>query len=148
MNEPHLLLGLSLHQEELDDAGRLVDVEAHGGGWGEPEVHVLCVVPDLVTGARPAHTPRAVVLTEAAGPVLVLSGRALTHHPHHHPAIIVHLPVPSVAQQILFGQDLKQSGGKEFLVPDSKMSEDVCKTIDIIINVKTNLVVKPQIYNH
>lgn len=51
VNEPHLLLAFSLHQEELDDAGGLVDVDAHAGGHGELHVHVLAVVPDLVAGA-------------------------------------------------------------------------------------------------
>lgn len=32
VNQPHLFLFLSLHWEELYDAGGLVDIEAHGGG--------------------------------------------------------------------------------------------------------------------
>lgn len=101
VNQPHLLLALSLHQEELDDAGGLVDVDAHGGGQGELDIHVLAIVPHLVAGSRPAGTPGAVVLPEAAGPVWGLARRLLTDQPDHHPAIEVHLPVASMAQQIL-----------------------------------------------
>ncbi len=113
VNQPHLLLALSLHQEELDDAGGLVDVDAHSGGQGELDVHVLAVVPDLVAGARPAGAPGAAVLPDAAGPVLGLPGCALTDHPDHHPAIVVHLPVPATAQQILLTQHLKKGGGAQ-----------------------------------
>lgn len=111
MNQPHLLLALSLHQEELDDAGGLVDVDAHGGGQGEIDVHVLAVVPDLVAGARPADAPGGVVLSEAALPFLALAGSALADQPDHHPAIVVHLPVPAVAQQTLLTQHLKKGEG-------------------------------------
>lgn len=110
VDQPHLLLALALHQEELDDAGGLVDVDAHSGGQGELDVHVLAVVPHLVAGARPAGAPGVGVLPDAAGPVLALPGRALTDQPDNHPAIVVHLPVPSMAHQTLLTQHLKQGG--------------------------------------
>lgn len=74
MNQPHLLLSLSLHQEELYDACGLVDVDAHGGEQGHLDVHVLRIVPDLTAGARPAGTPGGFVLSDAAGSVLHLPG--------------------------------------------------------------------------
>lgn len=74
VNQPHLLLTLSLHQEELYDACGLVDIDAHGGGQGQLDVHVLRIVPDLIAGARPAGTPGGFVLSDAAGSVLHLPG--------------------------------------------------------------------------
>lgn len=113
VNQPHLFLTLALHWQELYDTGRLVDVDAHGGGQGELDVHILAVVPELVTGARPTDTPRPVVLSEATGPILALPGCTLTDHPDHHPAIEVHFPVPSMAEQTLLRQHLKQRAGKQ-----------------------------------
>ncbi|KAG7238899.1 hypothetical protein INR49_030446 [Caranx melampygus] len=113
VDQPHLLLGpLALHQQELDDARRLVHVDAHGGGLGQLGVHVLAVVPHLVAGAGPAGAPGGAVLPEAARPVLGLPGRALTDHPDHHPAVVVHLPVSPVSQQALLTQHLEQRAGE------------------------------------
>ncbi len=112
VNQAHLLLCLSLHQEELDDAGRLVDVDAYSGGQGELDIHVLAVVPNLVAGPWPASAPGAVVLPEAARPVLAFAGGALADQPEHHPAIVVDLPVSSMAQKTLLTQHLKEEGGQ------------------------------------
>lgn len=98
VNLAHLLLALSLHYEELYDASGLVDVDAYGGAGRQLDIHVLAVVPDLIAGAGPADAPGGGVLPEATGPVLAFPGCALTHYPNHHPAIVVHLPVPSIAQ--------------------------------------------------
>lgn len=62
MNQSHFLFGLALYYKELDDAGRLVDVQSHGVGQGKVDIHILAVVPDLVAGPRPANTPGAIVL--------------------------------------------------------------------------------------
>lgn len=113
VNQPHLLLALSLHQEELDDAGGLVNVDANGGAMGELDVRVLAVGPDLVAGTRPAGAPGAGVLSDAAWSILALPGCTLTDHPYDYPAIVVHLPVPSIAQKTLFTQHLKKGGGSK-----------------------------------
>lgn len=131
VNQAHLLLAFPLHQEELDDAGGLVDVDAHRGGQGELDVHVLAVVPDLVAGSRPAGAPGAVVLPEAAGPVL--AGRAFADQPDHHPAIVVHLPVPPMAQQILLTQHLKKRGGNSSKTcqPQTRVRKNDFHTINL-----------------
>lgn len=108
VNQPHLLLGLALHQQELDDAGGLVHVDAHPGRLRERDIHVLAVVPHLEAGARPAGAPGATVLPEAAGPLVAFSGGAFTDQPDHHPAVVVHLPVTTVTQQILLTQHLQE----------------------------------------
>lgn len=107
VNQLHLLLAFSLHREELDDAGGLVDVDAHGGGQGELDVHILAVMPDLVTGARPASAPGPVVLSKATWSVLAFARCTLANHPDHHPAHKVHFPVPSLTQQTLLTQHLE-----------------------------------------
>ncbi len=43
--------------EKLDDASWLVSVDADGGTEGSLEFNVISVVPDLVAGSGPAHTP-------------------------------------------------------------------------------------------
>lgn len=106
VNQSHLLLVFSLHQEELDDAGGLVDIDPHGGCQGETDVHILPVVPDLVAGAGPASAPGAVVLPKTAGPLLTPAWGAFSNQPDHHPTIVVHLPVPAMAQQTLLTQHL------------------------------------------
>lgn len=108
VDQPHLLLGVSLHREELDHSCRLVDVDPDGGGGRQPDVDVLAVVPDLVAGAWPAHPPGAFVLPETAGHLLGFTGCALGHQANHHPAVVVHLPVASEAHQPLLTKHLRE----------------------------------------
>lgn len=44
-------------QEKLDDASWLVSVDADGGTEGSLEFDVLSIVPDVVAGSGPSHTP-------------------------------------------------------------------------------------------
>ncbi|KAB1717554.1 hypothetical protein FNE62_29270 [Klebsiella pneumoniae] len=54
------LLGAILsifNKEKFDDASWLVSIDADGGTEGSLEFDVLSIVPDVVAGPGPAHTP-------------------------------------------------------------------------------------------
>lgn len=131
MNQAHLLLALSLDRQKLDDAGGMVNVDAHGRPEGELHVHVLAVVPDLVAGPRPASSPGLFVLPDAAG--LAFPGGALADQPDHDPAVVIHLPVSPISLQPLLTQDLKREREREQIEWWSQRSP--CALEDLILYI-------------
>ncbi len=107
--------------EKLDDASWLVSVDADGGTEGSLEFNVISVVPDLVAGSGPAHTPWQVILSQPTRAILNFPPCAFTHCPNHHPASEVHLPVPTTAQKTLFTQNLREDIVKVILAEVTRL---------------------------
>lgn len=105
------LLGavLSLFNKvKLDDASWLVSVDADDRAERSLEFCVLSIVPDMVAGSGPANTPWQVILSQARRTILSFSPCAFTRCPDHHPALTIHLPVPTIAQKTFLTQHLQE----------------------------------------
>jgi len=105
------LLGavLSLFNKvKLDDTSWLVSIDADDGAERSLEFCVLSIVPDMVAGSGPASTPWKVILSQATWAILSFSPCAFTCCPDHHPALIFHLPVPTIVQKTLLTQHLQE----------------------------------------
>lgn len=98
----------SLHHVEGDDAGRLVHVDADGVALATVDLHALSVVPGLETRSAPAHGPRRLVLAQAARSVFSFAPTAGVHHPDHHPAFVLRLPVTTATQETLLTHHLDE----------------------------------------
>ncbi len=61
-----------------------------------------------VAGSGPAHTPWQVILSQPTRAILSFPPCAFTRYPNHHPALAVHLPVPTTAQKTILTQHLQE----------------------------------------
>lgn len=84
------LLGFArtlLHGVEVQDARRMVQVDADGGAQGDvSDLHALAFVPGVIAGATPTKAPGLFIFSEATGTLAVPPPGSLVRHANDHPS--------------------------------------------------------------